>query len=311
MRRQMDIDLRLLAILRTIVKCNGLSAALGILNMSQSSVSASLTELERRLGVRLCRRGRAGFALTQAGIAIYEASHDLFDAVDRFSNHTRSVSDRVKGLLRIGTVDAIVSNADLSLPDKIRRFRDLSKNVVVDLLTAGPEELERQLTAGHRDIVISPYNSRNGELDYLPLFTERQSLYCAKGHPLFDVPDKAIAASDLAAHAFIARQYLHRFDLVRIGHLEAEAIVDTMESQLMLILSGKYFGYLPSPYAQAWVRSGDLRAIKERPLSYDSTFFAMTAKRSAENRLVRRFLDLLSQAGAPPNPLKKHGAVSS
>lgn len=295
MRRQMDIDLRLLAILRTIVQCNGLSAALGILNMSQSSVSASLTELERRLGVRLCRRGRAGFALTEAGIAIYEASHDLFDAVDRFSNRTRSVSDRVKGLLRIGTVDAIVSNADLSLPDKIRRFRDLSKNVVVDLLTAGPEELERQLIAGHRDIVISPYNSRNGEIDYLPLFKERQSLYCAKGHPLFDVPDKKIAAADLAAHAFIARHYLHRFDLVRIGHLEAEAVVDTMESQLMLILSGKYFGYLPSPYAEPWVISGALRAIKERPLSYESAFFAMTAKRSSENRLVQRFLGLLSQ----------------
>ena len=295
MRRQMDIDLRLLAILRTIVQCNGLSAALGILNMSQSSVSASLTELERRLGVRLCRRGRAGFALTEAGIAIYEASHELFDAVDRFSNRTRSVSDRVKGLVRIGTVDAIVSNADLSLPDKIRRFRDLSKNVIVDLLTAGPEELERQLMAGHRDIVISPFNSRNGELDYLPLFHEQQSLYCATGHPLFDVPDKKIAASDLVGHAFIARHYLHRFDLVRIGHLEAEAVVDTMESQLMLILSGKYFGYLPSPYAASWVQSGALRAIKERSLSYESAFFAMTAKRSAENRLVRRFLDLLGE----------------
>jgi LysR family transcriptional regulator, transcriptional activator for bauABCD operon len=81
LRQLLHVDLRLLTILRTIVECKGLASAQNILNMSQSSVSASLGELEARLGLRLCNRGRSGFELTEAGRIVYEASHDLFDAV--------------------------------------------------------------------------------------------------------------------------------------------------------------------------------------------------------------------------------------
>jgi DNA-binding transcriptional LysR family regulator len=86
MRRLTDIDLRLIRIFRAIVECQGLSGAELVLNLSQSRVSTSLAELEARLGARLCRRRRSGFALTEAGAAVYEASHELFEAVDRFCN---------------------------------------------------------------------------------------------------------------------------------------------------------------------------------------------------------------------------------
>src|SRR6478609_903138 len=86
MRQLLDIDLRLLRIFRGIVEAQGLSGAQVLLNLSQSRISASLAELESRLGTRLCRRGRSGFALTEAGRSVYEASHELFESVDRFCN---------------------------------------------------------------------------------------------------------------------------------------------------------------------------------------------------------------------------------
>ena len=81
MYRLLDIDLRLIHIFRTIAKCQGITGGGLVLNLSQSRVSASLAELEAHLGVRLCRRGRSGFSLTEAGAAIYEASDELFEAV--------------------------------------------------------------------------------------------------------------------------------------------------------------------------------------------------------------------------------------
>ena len=91
MRQLLHVDLRLLMIFRTIVEAKGLANAQLILNMSQSSVSASLAELEARLGLRLCNRGRAGFALTEAGRMVYERSHELFDTVAKFAASVNSV----------------------------------------------------------------------------------------------------------------------------------------------------------------------------------------------------------------------------
>jgi DNA-binding transcriptional LysR family regulator len=66
-----------------------------------------------------------------------------------------------------------------------------------------------------------------------------------------------------------------------------------MEAQLILILSGQFIGYLPAHYAQAWVDRGELRCLRERKYSYNSTFFATSQKGSAENPLVRRFLSII------------------
>jgi LysR family transcriptional regulator, transcriptional activator for bauABCD operon len=295
MRRLLDVDLRLLTILRAIVECNGLSSAQNVLNMSESRVSAGLAELEARLGLRLCRRGRAGFALTEAGRVVYEASHELFDSVNRFKNRVHAVSDSARGILRIGTVDALITNDALPLARTLQRFRKATKNVTIDFLNAGPEELEAQVLSGRRDVAIGPYGRHFADLDYVPLRQELQSLYCGSDHALFAVPEKRITIAELVRHPFVARSYLHRFDLLRVGHVEAQASVDTMEAQLILILSGEFFGYLPAHYAKSWVAKGDLRVMKPKELSYHSSLQAVTAKQSVDNRLIKRFVDLLAE----------------
>ena len=59
-----DVDLKLLRVFETIVKCGGFSAAQAALNVGQSTISEQMTQLEARLGVKLCQRGRSGFRLT-------------------------------------------------------------------------------------------------------------------------------------------------------------------------------------------------------------------------------------------------------
>jgi LysR family transcriptional regulator, transcriptional activator for bauABCD operon len=300
-RRLTDIDLRLIRIFRVIVECRGLTGAEAVLNLSQSRISASLAELEARLGVRLCQRGRAGFALSEVGAIIYEASHDLFEAADRFCNRAGAVAANLRRVLRLGTVDAIVSNPGLSLVSALRELRASVPTLYIDFTTAGPEELERQLAAGSRDVIIVPSFHKKKDFRYHWILDEKQSLYCARGHPLFERSDAEIAAGDLESTGFIARGYLHQFDVQRVGHHNVEATVETMEAQLVLILTGDYIGYLPAHYAHPWVRAGELRALADRALGYESKFYAVTEPNAAENPLLRRFLALI---GKPPVSLQ-------
>jgi LysR family transcriptional regulator, transcriptional activator for bauABCD operon len=314
MRQLLHVDLRLLLILRTIVESKGLARAQNALNMSQSTVSASLAELEERLGLRLCNRGRSGFELTEAGRIVYEASHDLFDAVNRFSASTNAISDATKGILRIGAVDAIATNSMLPLAHSLRRFKSHAKNVLVDFLNAGPEELESQLLQGKRDIILGPYGERYATLNYVPLHQERQSLYCGQYHKLFNKIETITNAADLGGLPFVARRYLHSADLMRVGLSDPQAVVDTMEAQLILIQSGEYFGYLPEHYAKAWVDTGELRVIRPGDFSYDSHFYAVFMKQRIPNQLIKRFIgllleDCLRESGQAP--LTKSAALRS
>lgn len=300
MHRLLDVDLRLIRIFRAITESRGMAGAELVLNMSQSRISASLAELETRLGVRLCWRGRSGFSLTEAGEAVYEASSELFEAVARFSNSAGAVSANVRRVLRIGAVDAVVTNRELPLSDAFMKLRQQMPMVTVDFSTAGPEDLEKQLVSGSRDLIVVPGHTRRPEFTYVPLHAEKQSLYCAAGHPLARMDARAGAAA-LARHAFVARGYLHSSDLKRIGHRHAEATVETMEAQLILILSGAFVGYLPAHYAQEWVRSGKLKVLWDRKLSYDSPFFAVGLAARTANPIARRFVSILVDERAKLN----------
>ena len=293
MKQLLHVDLRLLMILRTIVECKGLAGAQNILNMSQSSVSASLNELEERLGLRLCNRGRSGFALTEAGRIVYEASHELFDSVNRFSASTNAISNATRGTLRIGTVDAIATNTQLPLVDSLRRFKKTTKNVLIDFLNAGPEELEAQVLQGKRDIAIGPYTERYANLTYVSLFQERQSLYLSRHHKLFNSKGSTTDWQALSGQAFVSRRYLHSSDLLRVGQSDPQAIVDTMEAQLILIQSGEYFGYLPEHYAQPWVSRGELQELDRHAFSYNSHFYAVYMTQRIPNQLIKKFMGVL------------------
>ncbi len=109
MKRVSDADLRLLRIFSTVAESRGFAAAQAALNLSAPSISGYITALEQRLGVRLCSRGRAGFALTDKGAVIYREAQRLFGAMDEFVSHAGAVKGRTTGTLRIGLVDCTAS----------------------------------------------------------------------------------------------------------------------------------------------------------------------------------------------------------
>src|SRR5471030_2914466 len=80
-----DMDFRLLQVFKSVADCGGMAAAGLELNIGISTVSRHVKDLEERLKLRLCSRGRAGFALTAEGERIYEETQRLLASADIFA----------------------------------------------------------------------------------------------------------------------------------------------------------------------------------------------------------------------------------
>ncbi len=126
LRNVTDLDLRLLRIFACVVKCGGFTAAQAELNMSQSNISMHIASLEKRLGYRLCERGKGGFRLTAKGRRVLEASRTMFDAIGLFRDQAQALSGRLVGELYLGLADNLATLPQARFGDALARFQRCS-----------------------------------------------------------------------------------------------------------------------------------------------------------------------------------------
>jgi DNA-binding transcriptional LysR family regulator len=102
-----DFDIRLLRVFKAVAECGGFSAAESELGISRSAISLHMGDLERRLGLRLCRRGRGGFALTEEGREVLEAAETLLAGLEAFRTEVNALHESLRGELDIGITDTL------------------------------------------------------------------------------------------------------------------------------------------------------------------------------------------------------------
>lgn len=316
MRRLQDIDLKLLRSFQAIVDAGGIAGAQATLNCSQSTLSTQLSDLEKRLGFRVCQRGRSGFSLTSEGKKLLEALNDLFAAADRFQNATATISGDMRGVLKIGIMDAMLPNTVWPLPDVLGRFSERAPDTHVELSLVPPAAMEGLILEGTQDAVIGPFPQKRAGMEYVPLFQERHSLYAVSSHPLTRMGH--IGFEELSRHSLIVTPgELTRFPFIRRRgrnrgdegdeNIYPSATVDQMETHAMLIRSGRYVGFLPDYYGGSLP---DLCALSTgSALQYLSPIYLAYRKNAELNIILRAFINRAREQALVDGPLLRSGAV--
>ena len=293
MKRVSDIDLRLLRVFVTVVEARGFAAAEAYLNVSTSTISVHISNLEKRLGLRLCERGRSGFKLTERGRIVYEETKSLLMSLDDFAGTIANVKSLVAGKLVIGISDALVSHPDFSISEVIREFNSIDNEVEIDLVIAPKQELERDVVDGRSHAAIGPFGRSWSGLRFTPLFSESHDVYCGRGHPLFGASAKVIDDADLSKFPTVVRSYLQEFDRDHLSVIRQEAMTNTIEGMLLLLLSGSYIGYLPRHYAESWVERGELARIDRAELTYESQHGLIARPSTRVSLALETFISIL------------------
>jgi len=292
-----DFDIRLLKLFRSVVECGGFSAAESALGIGRSAISQQMSDLEQRLGLRLCQRGRAGFALTEEGREVFQSTQQLLAALESFRTEVNGLHQHLRGELNIGLTDNLVTVPHMRITNALARLKERGPDVHIHIRMTPPSEVEQGVLDGRLHIGVVPQASALSGLEYQTLYDERSLLYCAVGHPLFYVDDQQLEDERLNAQEAIAPTF--RLPPEVQSHYQAlncTASASDREGMAFLILTGRYIGYLPDHYAQAWVQQGRLRVLKPASRFYDISLASVTRKGRRPHLVLESFLDALAEA---------------
>ncbi|MDT4825502.1 pca operon transcription factor PcaQ [compost metagenome] len=290
-----DFDIRLLRVFRSVVESGGFSAAESVLGIGRSAISQQMSDLEQRLGLRLCQRGRAGFALTEEGREVYHSSQRLLGALESFRTEVNGLHRHLRGELDIGLTDNLVTLPHMRITHALSRLKERGPDVRINIRMTPPSEVEQGVLDGRLHVGVVPQAAALSGLEYQPLYDERSLLYCAVGHPLFYADDTQLDDARIDAQDAIAPTFRLPADVqAHYQALHCTASASDREGMAFLILTGRYIGYLPDHYASFWVQQGRLRALKPATRFYDLSLVSVTRKGRRPHLVLESFLEALA-----------------
>ena len=268
--------MKLLRVFKIVVESNGLAAAEETLAIGRSTISKHVSDLEIRMDMKLCERGRAGFKVTPYGKIVYEGIIELFDSLDQF----RSKVTVQKNLL-IGSVSLwVMDNTHLELGNPVARaittYKDRPGSVELKMNTTDPESVEEAIRIRHANIGITISNNSLPGLVYQKIGVESTSLYCTNQSLIHGKSESEIVQNDLMNQVdFVLPAYLRDGPVLKRFHKDSNGVALHVDAKLQLILSGHYVGILPDHVAAPWVVKGDLFKIDYHEAEGENTLFVV------------------------------------
>ena len=291
-----DFDLRLLRIFRAVAEVGSFTAAEGTLGITRSAISQHMSDLEQRLGMRLCQRGRAGFALTDQGREVLRASRSVLASIEDFRREVNQLHDTLRGELNIGLMNTLVTQPRMRITSALRSLRRQGDEVRINISMSTPGEIERGLLDGRLHVGALPLINTLTGLEYTQLYEERSLLYCSREHPLFSRAD-ALDARQLRGVRAVAPSYRMSAQATSLHReLDCAATATDREAIAFLILTGQYIGFLPDHFAASWVEKGLMAALSPQDMQFTITLAVATRKGRRQNLIVDRFLAALTDS---------------
>jgi DNA-binding transcriptional LysR family regulator len=199
--RMSTVELRHLEYFVAVAAELNFSRAAERIHVVQSALSASVSRLEKELGVELFDRSKRQITLTAAGEVFLGHAREVIHTAHRARTSMDAFRDQLTGTVTLGT---LMSWGTLDLPAALEEFRRSNPFITVRLrqsLTGSAGHLTAILD-GQMDMALVSITSPGSQLVALrELMSEPMVFVCESGHALAD--RARVKLADLAGHNFI------------------------------------------------------------------------------------------------------------
>lgn len=190
-----DIDWNLIKSFVTVAETGSLSAAARKLAASQPTLGRHVGELEQALGVTLFRRGRRGYALTEAGSTLFERGKAVSEQASAFSLLALGSVEAIEGTVRIAASEVVAAYV---LPEMTARLGVEEPGIEVEIVASNQVE---NLLRRDADIAIRMVKPAQNELVARKVSDIALCACAAKSY--LDRVGCPLKPADLVSHALI------------------------------------------------------------------------------------------------------------
>lgn len=229
------------------------------LRVAQPALSVSLSNLEAELGIKLMKRTHKGVQLTPDGLVLYQKAKDLLVQYQETVNCLKDRIGRPSGRVSVGmpsTTSALIA-ADL-----YRRIRDEYPEIQLYVTDAGAASIYEWLIDRRLDFAILFSLPDDGELDTVPLHSEKFCLVTRAG---LAEGDETIEFSSIFSRPLVVSSQTTAWRKVlddvaeRSGHKIASVIeTESINVIMSIVMSGEASCVLPLSYVRCEVERGRL-----------------------------------------------------
>jgi len=173
-------------------------------HVTQSTLSASIKELEDILRAALVDRTKRRVVMTPLGHATVARARRVIEALEALAQAAASGREPLSGLVRLGVIPTI---GPFVLPRLLPKLRKLHPRLRLELVEDTTERLVPDLHAGKLDAVLLALPSALGNVERALLFDDRFHVALPPGHALAGY--EALSPAEIRAESML---------LLRDGH---------------------------------------------------------------------------------------------
>ncbi len=195
------LSIRQLEVFVVLLEQGSFTKAARHLELSQSTVSGHMADLERRLGVRLVERDRNGVQPTAGGRALLLPARQALLAERGARMAVQELSGLLRGTLVVG---GSTIPASYLLPGLFGRFHREHNGVNLRLVTGDSREILERLRHAEIEVGMVGAAPEGGDFKSTKIGEDSLTLVVARDHALAGRSN--IPASELLQYAFVMRE---------------------------------------------------------------------------------------------------------
>jgi DNA-binding transcriptional LysR family regulator len=299
------IKLHDLHILTAVVQAGSMSKAAAVLNATQSTISRSIAELEKTIGVRLLDRTAQGVEPTHYGHALLVRGIAAFDEIKQGIGDIRNLADPGTGELRIGSPVAIAAGFVVAV---VERFSRRYPAVVFELLAEDADSMSRLLEERRVDVVLTRmFRPDVPENMHAQILYDDEPFVVAAGIQSPWTKRRKLKLADLAKEAWVLPPPHSSFgsvvsDAFRASGLNvprAAIITSAVPVRNALLGSGRFLTILPGSLLQFPSKSRILQGLPIKLPIAPRPIAAITLRNRTLSPLVKLFIDCACEVAKP------------
>lgn len=275
---------------KTIAQEGSIAKASEKLLVGQPALSAQLKTLEDHLGCKLFERRNRGLYLTDAGKVTLKYANHIFNLGSELQNTLKDGSFGTSPTIKIGSLDSIPKSLILNLVNFIRK----QSKAKIRLLEGNVDELIREMTNMHVDIILSNYPGMNDNKNLfskslgktaVSFYGSKAFLHLKKGFPKSLNGQPVILPTSHSKLRHDVDHYLH------VNDIHPMIIAETQDTSVQKSLGIEKLGILPLPdfSAKALAKAGHLQKIGTIDGVYEE-YWMISEKREIDNPIISKVI---------------------